>query len=129
MTQSWNAKGLVQQAWQRLGVQNGRDALAQLTGIPGTNLSSMNTGNKPMTVGTAKKIAAATGVTLLELGAPLEAVKGDQRDLFFLLAEARDEAERGRAALLESLGSIDDRLSRIEQQLGLRGGRDSEAHP
>lgn len=129
MARSWNAKGRVEDAWKRLGVTNGRDSLAQLTGIPATNLSSMNTGNKPMTVEQGQKIVKATGVTLLELGAPLEAVESEDRSLFDLLATARDEAERGRGALLEALTSIDVRLSRIERQLGLQDGRDSEAHP
>lgn len=40
-------------------------------------------------------------------------------DLHDLLARAQDEADRGRAALLESLASIDARLSRIERSLGL----------
>lgn len=119
----------MEEAWKRLGVKNGRDSLARLTDIPATNLSSMNTGKKPMTVATAKKIAEATGITLLELGAPLEAVEGDERDLFFLLAEARDEAERGRGALLAALGSIDARLSQIERRLGLPEEPNSAVHP
>lgn len=41
-------------------------------------------------------------------------------DLHALLEGARDEAERGRTALLEALASIDARLSRIEQQLDAR---------
>lgn len=50
-------------------------------------------------------------------------------DLHDLLAEARDEAERGRAALVAALSSLDARLSRIETQLGIRDGRDSEVRP
>lgn len=38
-------------------------------------------------------------------------------DVRLILAEARDEAERGRSALLEALASIDVRLSRIEERL------------
>jgi hypothetical protein len=129
MAQSWIAKGLVKEAWSRLGVTNGRDSLAQLTGIPGTNLSAMNTGKKRMTVEQGQKIAKATGATLLELGAPVAAVAPEERSLFDLLATAQDEAERGRGALLEALTSIDVRLSRIEKQLGLQGEQDWEAHP
>lgn len=40
-----------------------------------------------------------------------------------------EQAERGRAALTESLASIDDRLGRIEEQLDIQDGRDSQAHP
>lgn len=40
-----------------------------------------------------------------------------------------EQAERGRAALTESLASIDARLERIEERLGARGGQDSQAHP
>ena len=46
-------------------------------------------------------------------------------DVRLLLAEARDEAERGREALLVSLESIDARLSRIEQRLELPDARGS----
>lgn len=49
-------------------------------------------------------------------------------DLQHLLEQARDEAERGRAALLESLASIDARLSRLERELAVQDGRGSEAH-
>lgn len=120
MEQSWNAEGLVEKAWERLGVTNGRDSLAQLTGIPATNLSSINTGNRRLTVKMARKISAATGASLLELGAPLRAVEEEDQNLYDLLAAARDEARRGREALLVSLGAIDVRLSRIEARLGLQ---------
>lgn len=42
-------------------------------------------------------------------------------DLHALLEEALGGAERGRTALAENLASIDARLSRIEQSLGLPG--------
>ena len=49
-------------------------------------------------------------------------------DLHDLLEELRAEGERGREAALESLASIDARLSQIEQQLAARGGQ-GQAHP
>jgi transcriptional regulator with XRE-family HTH domain len=48
-------------------------------------------------------------------------------ELHALLAEARDEAERGRSALIALLSSLDARLSHIEDALDLPDGRDSEA--
>lgn len=60
--------------WKRLDVPKGhRDELARLTGIPATNLSGMNTGRLPMTREAAERIVAAVpGVTVADLGAPLE---------------------------------------------------------
>lgn len=129
MGRSWNAKGLVKPAWERLGLRNGRDSLAQLTGIPGTNLSSMNTGKKPMTMESAAKIADATGVSVLELGAPLSEVDAAGQSVLDRLEGLVVEAERGRAAVAASLASIDVRLSRIERRLELPEESDSAAHP
>ena len=125
MARSWNAEGLIKLAWDRLGVSNGRDTLAERTGIPATNLSSINSGNKLLTLNYAERICVATGVTLAELGAPLEALSEEERSLYDLLQSALEQAERGRAAVYVSLGSIDVRLSRIEDALGLQDGQDS----
>jgi transcriptional regulator with XRE-family HTH domain len=48
-------------------------------------------------------------------------------DLLDLLESSRAEAERGRDALIASLSSLDSRLSRIEAELGIQDGQDSEA--
>lgn len=73
----WKAKDLVQPIWQRWGEDHKidkapRDALAQKLGTTGTTLSALNTGSKWMTLKMARRIAEETGVSVLELGAPLE---------------------------------------------------------
>ena len=50
------------------------------------------------------------------------------RDLHALLEGAREEAETGRGALIATLTSLDFRLSRIENALGIPADRDSETH-
>lgn len=66
---SWNAKGLVELAWKRLDDPR-RDELARITGIEPGNLSSYNSGKRPLTIRQARKIAAASGMNIVELGAP-----------------------------------------------------------
>lgn len=110
---SWDATGLLEPVWKTLGVSDGRDELARLTGIPATSLSSVNTGKRPLTLDAARRISEATGVALSELGA--EAEESPIARLESLVAET----EAGRQAVIASLASIDVRLSRIEERLGI----------
>ena len=121
---SWYATGLVELAWKRLGVTNGRDELARLTGISPSNLSSYNRGKRPMTPEKASKIAVATGASLAELGQP-PSPQELQRQID-RLAALEEGAERSREAGIEALASIDARLSRIEAALGLPDVRPSQ---
>src|SRR5262249_7593431 len=67
MRKSWSARGLLSPLWGRVG---GRDGLAERTGIHGPTLSGYNTGRQRMGEDAGRRIAAALGVTLEELGAP-----------------------------------------------------------
>lgn len=67
MRRSWSAKGLLSPLWGRVG---GRDGLAERTGIHGPTLSGYNSGRARMGEDAGRRIAAALGVTLEELGAP-----------------------------------------------------------
>jgi hypothetical protein len=96
---SWKATGLVKPIWQRLpAAKDKRGELARLTGIPATNLSSLNTGS-PMTMEMASRIVSAAspfipGLSVLDLGAPEEAA--DEPGLLLLdrLRSLEDEAVR-----------------------------------
>lgn len=123
---TWPARGLLTRIYERVG---GRDALATISGIGGTSLSSINGGDRPLSLDAARKIMAAVpGTTLLELGAPLGLVE-DDRNVYDRLEELVTQAEAGRAAVIENLASIDARLSRIERSLGLPDEAGSAAHP
>jgi hypothetical protein len=69
-----------------------RGELARLTGIPATNLSAINQGNKPLTPESAQKIMdAVPGVTLLDLGASDEIVADDPLSQLLIERVARLE--------------------------------------
>jgi transcriptional regulator with XRE-family HTH domain len=70
------------------------------------------------------RLAELMEIPLDELTEPPEH-RTELQDLRDLLAAARIEAERGREALLESLVSIDARLSAIEAQLSSQAPRES----
>lgn len=102
---SWKAPGLVRDAWLRLDVEKGhREELARLTDIPPSNLSSFNTGRRPLTMEMAQRIAdAVPGLTLADLGAPGEAEDAGSRSIADRLAEAEEALNR--------LGPLVDHLS------------------
>lgn len=117
---SWKATGLVQPVWNRLDVpKDKRGELARLTGIPATNLSAMNTGNMPMTMEMAERIAAAIeGLSVLELGAPLELADQRGQTLLDRLQEVEDLVAEGFARLAEG-------IARVERRLGSGAGEGS----
>lgn len=67
MQKGWDAAGLLQPLWGRVG---GRERLAELTGIHTSTLSGLNSGRLNLGRDNALKLAAALGVSLAELGAP-----------------------------------------------------------
>lgn len=101
LASSWKAKGLVRAAWLRLDVpKNHREKLAELTGIPASNLSGMNTGRLVMTLESAQRIAAAVpGLSVLELGAPLEHADPAGLTLLGRLEEVAEMVANGFGAL------------------------------
>lgn len=118
MRESWYATGLVEPLWQRLGVDDGRDELARRTGIPGTNLSSMNTGKRRMTMNMARRIVAQVpGSTVLELGAPIrDADPAGQSFLAHLEALAEKVAHllNRDVAVTAELADVRTRLAKLE---------------
>lgn len=65
--ESWDATGQLRALWGSVG---GRDALADLTGILPTTLSSYNSGKRRLGFRHGELIAGALGVTVQDLGAP-----------------------------------------------------------
>ena len=133
---SWHATGQVEKAWKRIAPPV-RDELAERMGVAGSDLSARNTSTpdkpRPMTQEYAERIVAAVHrddptFSLADLGAPSSVLEEDPTVLA-RLRSLEEEAERERAALEESLASIDVRLSRIEERLDARGGQDRKTRP
>jgi transcriptional regulator with XRE-family HTH domain len=67
----WDAKGLLAPLWQERFTGAGRrEQLAELVEISPQTLSAYNSGKRPLGITNARKLAAALGVSLAELGAP-----------------------------------------------------------
>lgn len=99
MQRSWKAEGLVEKVWDRLGVSNGRDELARLTRIHGTNLSSINSGKKLMSISYAERIAREVpGVTIYDLGAPVDVYAPSEQP----------------PTVLERIADLEARVTRLE---------------
>lgn len=107
LASSWKAKGLLQPIWSRLDVPTyKREKLSELTGIPVSNLSSMNTGRMPMTLEMAQRIVRAVpGVTLADLGAP-EAVVAQHEPLVLARLEQVEADIRLLRSMIQRLGKI-----------------------
>lgn len=68
MQRGWGAEGLLQPLWTTY--PGGRDGLAKAVGTHGSTLSSINSGKQNLGRSLGERLAAALGVSLLELGAP-----------------------------------------------------------
>jgi len=94
VTAGWNAKGLLEPLWGKVG---GRDELAKLTGIQRGTLSGYNTGRLKLGLKNGPRIAEALKVTLYDLGAPEEADNSPQaqtiRDQLANLIRRHEELE------------------------------------
>jgi transcriptional regulator with XRE-family HTH domain len=99
----WDAKDRLKPLWQRCDWT--RDDLAAATGITPQTLSAYNTGNRPLGMRNARRIAAALEVSVLDLGAPNE----DADDLGRTLQEEL-------AALIDELEEIRSRLDALESR-------------
>lgn len=119
MERGWDASGLLEGLWGRIG---GRDRLAELTGIQPGTLSGYNTGRLPLGLANARKIAAALEVSVLDLGAPEEAAvtRRDRR-----VIDRLREVEAALQALGPDLAALGDRVNALEKrgQPRTRGGR------
>lgn len=121
MAASWSAKGLLKPLWGRVG---GRDGLAALTGIPGPDLSGINTGRLNLGQERAERIAQVLSVSLTDLGAPgddsivsrLERIE-DRLPPADLETQIADQL-RKQAGLLATLSELAAGLKEAVQLLG-----------
>lgn len=78
MEKGWKAKGRLEPLYEQVG---GRDKLAELSGLSVGHVSSVNGGTKDLGIAAANKLLAATsGFSLLDLGAPARVVSGQRRE-------------------------------------------------
>lgn len=117
------------------GTEWTHERVSRATGISQTTISNYAGGSKPLGIKNAQKIAAALGLTVGDLGAPVEAVvtvasiDGRLGDLQGAVAEllrsqaASADRERRALRLLAELGT---RLQRVEALLE-PGAGDSKA--
>jgi transcriptional regulator with XRE-family HTH domain len=111
----WDAKGMLQPLWGRVG---GRDGLAAATGIQPSTLSGINSGRLRLGYKNGRRIAEALDVSLLDLGAPLDQAD-DRASLSLrrnlqLLAEAND-------AYRATLAKLTQRIDALEHGREARG--------
>jgi hypothetical protein len=116
MASGWDAKGRIAPLWRQL--PGGREELAALSGVRATELSSRNSGKKPLGPIVAQKIVdgmAKKGITVsrIDLGAPLEAATDPASlEMGKQLAELRGQVER-----------LADDLAQIQADIRLLGDR------
>lgn len=103
---SWDATGLVEKAWKRLEPAT-RDELAIRMGIKPTNLSKLNTGNLPMTLDYAKRIASVVPrLTVADLGAPSSVADEEDPIVLDRLRSLEGETDELRALLRATLKAL-----------------------
>lgn len=112
MNRGWYATGLLEPLWAKVG---GRDELGRLAGVGGTTLSGYNGGTKRLGMKNAVKIARALGVTVADLGGPVDAADPENRVPIpdrLALVENENDALREIVRLgFEQLGLDVDRLA------------------
>lgn len=118
MEKGWKATGLLSPLWARL--DGGREALAALTGIRATELSSYNSGAKNLGISNARRIADALEISVLDLGAP-EGAAETRRELRVVDRLRAVEAALNR--LGPNLEDLGDRVTALERQVPSRKRR------
>ncbi len=113
---SWNAKGWLSPLWQNLPGK--RDGLAALTGIRGPELSAYNSGKRNLGTANARRIATALGVSVLELGAPVEEADEKGETFLDLLADLRAVVEAQGVKTNEALDLLRGRVDALEARPG-----------
>jgi transcriptional regulator with XRE-family HTH domain len=115
----WDVSPLLDDLLERRGWTQER--LAEVTGIGRETVNGYATGRLRIGLKNAERIAAALGVTVLELGAP-EAAAGEEG---LTVLQRLEEAEAELARVGPVLTAIVDRLEALERRAGgaaRRGG-------
>lgn len=113
MQKGWDAKGLLTPLYARHG---GREGLAEKTGVSIAHLSGVNNGKRELGIDAARKIAEATGISVLELGAPVEEADEKGRSWLDLLEELRVEMAAENLKLREDLAKAIRRIRALEKR-------------
>lgn len=111
----WNAEGLLQPLW--LKYPGGRDGLAAKVGTTGSALSSRNSGSRPLGYDLGSRLAAELGVSVLELGAPLEVADAAGETLVTRLeglAVDLAEAVRKQSGMATQIARLQARVRTLE---------------
>lgn len=114
----WDAKGLLAPLWQERFTGAGRrEQLAALVEISPQTLSAYNSGNRPLGITNARKLAAALGVSLADLGAPEgvpDARGATLRDRLEELAATLTDALEDQAKQKRELRDLRSRVRKLE---------------
>lgn len=125
MDKGWKATGLLTPLYEAHG---GRDALAAKAKTSATTLSQINRGKRNLGLGLAQRIAEAAGISVLELGAPLEAADERSQTIFDRLEEVATHASADAVALRKDLRKAILRIRALEQQVPDGARRASETN-
>lgn len=106
----WNAKGKLTPLYARFGARKG---LSEAAGVPESTLSGINSGSRPLGLAVARRLEAATGVTLVDLGAPLNLVADDPASR--LIQERLDVLEGRQAKITQRLSRVEKAQARIAE--------------
>ncbi len=98
MEKGWKAEGLIRPLYKKAG---GRDALARKAQASPQTLSAIEGGRQNLGEALARRLAAAAGITLAELGAPEGVLEPRDRSILGRLAKLEEEAVR-----VEDLGLL-----------------------
>lgn len=115
MERGWSAKGLLAPLWQeRFSGPGKREQLADLVEISPQTLSAYNSGNRPLGITNARRIAAALGVSLAELGAP----EGEEDARSVTLRARLEELSAAVGDALEAQAKLSREVSRLRARVG-----------
>ena len=114
MQEGWKAKGLLKPLWLAHG---GRKKVAGDAGISEGHLSKVNAGKAKLGLTVATKVASVTGVSVLELGAPVEQADAAGETLLSRLEElaaAHAESARKQTTMAREIARLQERVRRLE---------------
>ena len=118
MEKGWYATGLLEPLWKQF--PGGQEALAKAASSNRTSLSAINQGHRRLGPGLASRLAAVLQVSVLELGAPVEAADAQGLTLLQRL-EAQDallaEAIESAAKATRAVTTLRARVTKLEAQL------------
>lgn len=129
MEKGWKATGRLKPLWGKVG---GRDGLAAATKINGQTLSAYNSGSRPLGIVNARRIAEALGVSVLDLGGPVEDSDEAGKSVLALLEELSAKVDAQGKSMTMALKALTAGIRRLERRLEAeapRANRKGSARP